>query len=83
MMRRGWRGNAVRGAQTLLRDAGLYEGRIDGRFGDMTDRAVREWQALIGVKADGLWGPITDRATVDVLSELGGIIPPVGYEKVR
>jgi membrane-bound lytic murein transglycosylase B len=39
--------------QTLLRQAGFYDGAIDGRIGQGTLSAVRDWQASRGLAPDG------------------------------
>lgn len=42
---------------------------------------VREWQALVDVTADGIFGPVTEAATMDIQRELGvdpdGIVGPL------
>lgn len=45
--------------QFLLRHHGLRAGRVDGRFGAATERAVRRFQAENGLAADGVVGPAT------------------------
>ena len=67
---RGSRGNHVRNVQGLLWQAGLYDGQIDGRYGPMTERAVRTWQKEIGAVSDGNWGIKTIDATSDFLAKL-------------
>ena len=45
-----------------LKDANgapFYEGEIDGRFGDLTDRAIRGFQNENGLPVDGVAGPGT------------------------
>lgn len=40
--------------QTLLREAGVYKGEVDGRFGPVTRDAVHAWQRRAGIApADG------------------------------
>jgi len=56
---RGMRGDFVEGIQGLLHTAGLYDGRIDGYYGNKTESAVKEWQHAIGATPDGAWGPQT------------------------
>ena len=67
---RGSRGNHVRNVQGLLWQAGLYDGEIDGRYGPMTERAVRRWQNEIGAVADGNWGVNTIDASSTFLAAL-------------
>jgi peptidoglycan hydrolase-like protein with peptidoglycan-binding domain len=60
-LERGDRGSRVRAAQCLLRGAGGYRGRPDGRFDRRTERAVRRFQAHrptlpdTGVLTRGTW----------------------------
>jgi peptidoglycan hydrolase-like protein with peptidoglycan-binding domain len=57
-VRQGSAGEAVKAAQTQLNKygAGLA---VDGRFGSVTDGAVRAYQGAHGLAADGLVGPQT------------------------
>jgi DNA invertase Pin-like site-specific DNA recombinase/peptidoglycan hydrolase-like protein with peptidoglycan-binding domain len=52
---------AVRRVQRVLDDRGYSLGRpgVDGRFGPLTDAAVRRFQADSGLAVDGLVGPQT------------------------
>jgi cell wall-associated NlpC family hydrolase len=45
--------------QTRLRDLGLYHGRIDSRYGPMTEEAVDELQRRKGLRQDGVVGDQT------------------------
>jgi DNA invertase Pin-like site-specific DNA recombinase len=55
---------AVRHVQRVLHSRGYSLGRpgVDGRFGPLTDAAVRRFQADSGLTADGIVGPKTHRA---------------------
>ncbi|WP_291408703.1 peptidoglycan-binding protein [Actinophytocola sp.] len=58
-IKRGARGDAVREAQGILnrkQSAGLA---VDGIFGPLTDKAVREFQRRGGLEVDGIVGPKT------------------------
>lgn len=60
ILKRGDRGDGVKELQTKLRkwaDVG-----IDGIFGESTERAVRYFQRLYGLDADGRVGPATYKA---------------------
>jgi lysozyme len=41
----------------------LPKGSVDGVYGPMTKAAVKKWQAIIGVKADGMWSAATETAS--------------------
>ncbi len=48
----------VREAQQLLADQGFYKAPIDGRAGQATDMAIRDFQATKGLKVDGMATPL-------------------------
>ncbi len=48
-----------KGIQQALKNAGYYEGAIDGKIGPMTQKAVKEFQADNGLKVDGVVGKQT------------------------
>ncbi|MGH7197223.1 MAG: peptidoglycan-binding domain-containing protein [Candidatus Omnitrophota bacterium] len=45
--------------QTALKNAGIYQGNIDGKIGPMTKKAIESFQANNGLKVDGKVGPRT------------------------
>jgi len=45
--------------QLALKNAGFYNGRIDGKIGRNTKKALKEFQKANGLKADGKVGPKT------------------------
>ncbi|MCK9604362.1 MAG: peptidoglycan-binding protein [Candidatus Omnitrophica bacterium] len=49
----------IQEVQTALTHAGLYTGKIDGKSGPMTKKAIEEFQKANGLKADGKVGPKT------------------------
>lgn len=49
----------LRNIQRVLRDAGYYDGNIDGIAGPKTNQAVRDFQKANGLKVDGIVGPKT------------------------
>lgn len=55
-------GDDVTELQRRLTQLGFATGRQDGMFGPQTDAALREFQAGVGVGADGTCGPSTFRA---------------------
>lgn len=55
----GARGKDVERVQKFLADVGLYTGLIDGKFGPLTQAAVRGYQQSVGLVVDGVVGPLT------------------------
>lgn len=80
-IRRGSYGSDVTALQVLLATLGFYEGAVDGRFGPMTDAAVRAYQKHVGFVVDGIVGPKTRGALFGISD------PPLsalsGYERAR
>lgn len=64
------RGNDVFSLQTILAQLGFRIGKIDGIFGQYTDKVVREFQSNLLLPADGIVGS----ATLKSLKTLQGII---------
>ncbi len=50
---------AVNEIQTALKNAGLYIGKVDGKVGPMTKKAIEEFQKANNLKVDGKVGPKT------------------------
>jgi N-acetylmuramoyl-L-alanine amidase len=63
-------GDDVLALQQRLLDLGFQVGKVDGRFGSQTERAVRDFQRNVGVPPDGTCGP----ATLKSLSRLAPIV---------
>ncbi|MCY1022132.1 peptidoglycan-binding domain-containing protein [Pyxidicoccus sp. MSG2] len=61
-LRKGTTNDTVRGLQDRLRSAGFNPGKTDGKFGPATERAVRDFQRAMGLKADGVVGRRTFEA---------------------
>ena len=59
ILRRGAKGEAVRGLQNRLRAIGVYQGEVDGVFGAGTEAAVKAAQRKLGLEADGIVGGAT------------------------
>lgn len=68
LLARGAVGWDVSVLQFRLRPYGIASGRLDGRFGPATERAVRRFQRRHGLAADGVVGP----ATLAALRHRGG-----------
>lgn len=58
-LKKGAKGEAVKDLQEALDALGFSVGEIDGVFGDATERAVRDFQASVGIDVDGVAGPVT------------------------
>ena len=58
--------------QRRLSQLGFDLGRVDGLFGPLTDRALREFQRSVGVPSDGTCGPDTFRAFERLARTMGG-----------
>jgi peptidoglycan hydrolase-like protein with peptidoglycan-binding domain len=56
------KGETVKEIQRALRDAGFDPGTIDGEYGPITCAAVRAYQAVRHLLADGEVGPKTARS---------------------
>ncbi len=59
ILRKGMSGDAVRGLQERLRSLGVFEGTIDGAFGEATETAVKAAQRKYQLDPDGVVGPGT------------------------
>ncbi len=65
-------GDDVAALQQRLAEMGFDIGKIDGRFGPGTDRALREFQRNVGIDVDGTCGPDTYRALARLSRTVGG-----------
>ena len=55
----GCTGTRVKSLQKALKAAGVYKGKLDGVYGDLTRSAVVKYQTQHGLKADGIAGTKT------------------------
>lgn len=62
LVQRGDSGNLVKAVQQALIAGYGYDLLLDGEFGPATEGAVREFQGVQGIDADGIVGPITFQA---------------------
>ncbi len=65
-------GDDVAALQERLNTLGFAAGRVDGRFGENTERAVRAFQRAYGLSGDGSVGPDTLRAFADLSRSVSG-----------
>lgn len=61
-----FRGDDVRELQISLNTLGFNTGKVDGIYGETTERAVREFQRNYGLPSDGIFGPSTYAAIRDL-----------------
>jgi len=55
--------------QIALKNAGFYNGQINGKIGKKTKKAIREFQKAKGLKADGKVGPKTKDLLLQYLKQ--------------
>jgi len=67
----------LEGVQDALAKLGYDPGKVDGKDGPNTQKAVRAFQAHASIKIDGIVGPETRQALVDELQTKGEDPPPV------
>jgi len=53
--------------QSALKNAGFYDGPIDGKIGRATKKAIKEFQKTNGLKADGIIGKNTRNLLIQYL----------------
>jgi N-acetylmuramoyl-L-alanine amidase len=68
-------GDDVAALQSRLTEMGFHCGRVDGIYGLMTERAVKEFQKSVGVAIDGKCGPATIIALLRLTKIVSGGAP--------
>jgi len=63
---------AVMELQSSLKEKGFYQGIIDGDFGPMTEKAVKDFQKTKRIRQDGIVGNTTYKYLVDMDTDRGG-----------
>ena len=84
-LRRDSTGSAVRKLQEDLHELDFYDGVISGKYGGLTQEAVRLFQKKHGLDADGIAGPKTlkkiaslmGQSTESEIPAIGSILSPV------
>ncbi|MDR0751772.1 MAG: spore cortex-lytic enzyme [Christensenellaceae bacterium] len=66
--KQGTTGNTVKSIQNKLKEAGFYNGAIDGIYGSATTSAVKKFQKSKGLKVDGIVGKNTAKLLGVVLN---------------
>jgi Putative peptidoglycan-binding domain-containing protein len=59
VLRRDKEGDDVKALQRALAQLGFYKGAVDGEFGPITERAVRDFQRKAALTVDGVVGKLT------------------------
>jgi peptidoglycan hydrolase-like protein with peptidoglycan-binding domain len=70
-LKRGAKGNYVKGLQSTLNRAINAKLQEDGQFGPATEIAVRNFQKFFKLQVDGIVGPKTWQALGDILRAVG------------
>jgi len=65
----GCTGAKVKSLQRMLKKAGYFKGSIDGKFGNLTIRAVKRFQWAKGLHGDGLAGTKTMEALKKAIAD--------------
>jgi len=65
-----------RDIQQALKHAGFYKGNVDGKMGAQSKAAVKEFQRINGLKADGVVGGQTWEKLAPYLEVASGGAPP-------
>lgn len=58
-LQKGSKGARVKELQLLLKEKGVYRGKINNIFDSNTHKAVVKWQKMMGLPAKGIVGPAT------------------------
>lgn len=59
----------VKQIQAALKVAGFYKGKIDGKVGTQTKKAIKAFQKAHGLKTDGVVGQKTERALREYIKD--------------
>ena len=70
VLKQGSRGGEVKEVQRRLKMWGYYSGAVDGIYGSNTASAVRAFQEMMGITADGIIGQQTWELINTVYDEL-------------
>lgn len=58
---------STRDIQAALKEAGYYDGPIDGKLGPKSRKAIKSFQTDMGLKVDGIAGTMTKKALLQYL----------------
>ncbi len=65
----------IKQKQCLLAYLGYYTGQVDGLWGPQSIAATKKFQAAYGLKADGIFGPDTEKRILEVIAS--GEVPKI------
>ena len=60
----------------------IYKGSIDGIVGSQTVEAYKDFQSMVGITVDGIYGVVTDEKLVGVLKDIQVKLNNKGYNLV-
>jgi len=75
-LRRGSRGEDVRGLQEYLQSIGYPNVKVDGIYGPITEQAVRGFQTSNGLSPDGIFGPRSIGAISSIVEQQEAVKAP-------
>lgn len=81
-VKRGSKGEAVKGLQNALKARSYDFGPVDGDFGPATEDAVKQFQREAGLDEDGIAGPRTWEALVVYVVEQGDTLSAIADKQL-
>lgn len=81
-IKKGSKGDAVKGLQNALKQRGADLGPVDGNFGAATEKAVKQFQRDAGLDDDGIVGPDTWGALGVYVVQPGDTLSGIAEEKL-
>jgi len=81
-VKKGSKGDAVKGLQNALNARGYDVGTVDGIFGPATETAVKSFQRDFGLDVDGIVGPYTWEALGVYVVQSGDTLSSIAEERI-
>jgi peptidoglycan hydrolase-like protein with peptidoglycan-binding domain len=82
IVKKGSKGEAVKGLQNALNVRGTVAVAVDGVFGSGTENAVREFQGANGLDVDGIVGPDTWGALYVYVVQQGDTLSDIAQQQL-